>query len=317
MKKILVTGGAGFIGSHTCVELINARYEPVVIDNFCNCSPENIKGIEKITGKKLIVYERDVRDNIDDIFEKENISAVIHFAGLKAVGESCEQPVRYFKNNIDSIINLIESMDKANVKSLLFSSSATVYGENNPIPFKEGFPLSTTNPYGTTKLIGEKLIEDACKYLNFKACNLRYYNPINSHESGLLPEKPLGIPTNIFPIIEQCVENDTILTIFGNDYDTPDGTCVRDFINVVDLANGHVKAIEFLETIQNGICEVINLGTGKGMSVIELIKAFEQKKNCKVKYQFGERRVGDIAAMLADVSKAKKLLNWQTERTPV
>ncbi|GHU51946.1 UDP-glucose 4-epimerase [Clostridia bacterium] len=316
-KRIIVTGGAGYIGSHTCVELIEQGYEPVIVDNFCNSSLDNVDAIEKITGFRPKVYETDITKNLSTVFKLSNILAVIHFAGLKAVGESCEKPMEYLRVNVGGTVNLLEHMNQANVKKIVFSSSATVYGDINPVPFVETMPRSAVNPYGSSKIICEDVIQIACKYQNVKAVALRYFNPINSHDSGLLPEKPIGRPNNIFPIIELSASKRRIMSVFGNDYDTPDGTCVRDYIHVCDLAIGHIKALEYLDKIDNGIFEAINLGTGRGMSVLQLIKGYEKAKKTNVFFEYAERRQGDIAVSYADASKAKKALGWKTKRKPI
>ncbi|MDR0918315.1 MAG: UDP-glucose 4-epimerase GalE [Oscillospiraceae bacterium] len=316
-KRIVVTGGAGYIGSHTCVELIKQGYEPIIVDNFCNSPITNIDAIEKITGVRPKVYEIDVTRNLSNIFKLSNIVAVIHFAGLKAVGESCEKPMEYLRVNVGGTINLLQHMQIANVKNIVFSSSATVYGDINNPPFTETMPLSAVNPYGTSKIMCEEIIKVACEYQGVRAAALRYFNPINAHDSGLLPEKPIGRPNNVFPIIEMSAQNRTIMSVFGNDYDTPDGTCIRDYIHVCDLALGHIKALEYLENVEDGSFEPINLGTGHGMSVLELIEGYKKAKNTDVFYEFAPRRQGDIASCYADVSKAKELLDWQTERAPI
>lgn len=315
--KILVTGGAGYIGSHTCVELLNSGYEVVVIDNFCNSKKEVIEKIETITGKKVILYEADVRnrDVLDTIFTEHTIDAVIHFAGLKAVGESVMMPLSYYQNNIDSTLTLCEAMAKYHCKKMVFSSSATVYGKPEHLPITEDMPLSVTNPYGATKLFIERILGDL--YVSdptWSIALLRYFNPIGAHESGLLGEDPNGIPNNLMPYIAKVASGELEeLKVFGNDYDTIDGTGVRDYIHVVDLAKGHVKAIEkVLNTV--GI-EAYNLGTGVGYSVLQVIDAFEKNNHVKVKYCITDRRPGDIDACYADVSKAYRELNWKAQFT--
>ncbi len=313
--SILVTGGAGYIGSHTCVELLNKGYDIVVVDNLSNSSEESLRRVEKITGKTLKFYKADIRDYdaLDKIFSKENIDSVIHFAGLKAVGESVEKPLEYYQNNIGGTMVMCEVMKKHNVKNIVFSSSATVYGNPKTVPITEDFPLSCTNPYGWTKLMLEQILTDihtADKEWN--VILLRYFNPVGAHESGLIGEDPKGIPNNLTPYITQvAIGKLDSLGVFGNDYDTPDGTGVRDYIHVVDLAIGHVKAIEKLKEKQG--VSIYNLGTGKGYSVLEVVKAFEKACGKPIKYQIKPRRAGDIATCYADPSKAKKELNWVAE----
>ena len=317
MKNILVTGGAGYIGSHTCVELLNAGYGVITIDNYSNSVSESINRVKKITGKEINSFDCDIRDKdkLRDIFSKHDIYCVIHFAALKAVGESCQNPLKYYNNNIFGIINLLEVMDEFNVKKIIFSSSATVYG-NNPVPYLESMDTGdVTNPYGRTKYFSEKILSDV--YFSDKKWSillLRYFNPIGAHESGLIGEDPNGIPNNIMPFISKvAIGLLPKLTIFGDDYDTPDGTCIRDYIHVVDLALGHVKALEMIIDCGGGILDYFNLGTGKGNSVLELVNTFERVNNCKVKYEIGARRSGDVAYCYANVEKAKRCLNWETK----
>lgn len=314
--KILVTGGAGYIASHTNVELLNAGYDVVVVDNLSNSCIEAIKRVEKLTGKSISFYENDILDKgaLQHIFEKENINAVIHFAGLKAVGESCSIPLQYYKNNVGGTINLLELMDKYDVRSLVFSSSATVYGKPETVPITEDFPLSVTNPYGRTKLMIEDILRDLYSADNrWNIAILRYFNPIGAHESGEIGEDPNGIPNNLVPYIAKVASGilDTI-RVFGNDYDTPDGTGVRDYIHVVDLAIGHIKAIDKLMS-KPGLV-TYNLGTGKGYSVLEVIKNYEKACNKKLPYVIADRRPGDIATSYADSSKANIELGWRAER---
>lgn len=314
--KILVTGGCGYIGSHTCVELLENNYEIVVIDNFSNSKKDVIEKIKQITKKDFKFYEGDVKDKnlLEKIFKENNINSVIHFAGFKAVGESVENPLKYYNNNLESTINLLEIMNKYNCKKLVFSSSATVYGKPKTLPIKESFPLSTANPYGTTKLMIEMILKDLYISDNeWSIAVLRYFNPIGAHQSGLIGENPNDIPNNLMPYIVKVANNELDhLNIFGNDYDTIDGTGVRDFIHVVDLANGHIKAIEKINN-KKGI-DYYNLGTGKGYSVLELIKAFEKSNDIKIKYEITKRRPGDIDACYADPSYAKKELNWEAKK---
>lgn len=309
---ILVTGGAGYIGSHTCVELLNEGYEVVVVDNLSNSSEKSLERIEEITGKKLTFYKVDLRDKdlLFEIFEKEKVEAVIHFAGLKAVGESVRKPLEYYDNNIVGTLNLCEAMKKYDCKNVVFSSSATVYGDPHAVPIVEDFPLSATNPYGRTKLMLEEILQDLhVSDSEWNVILLRYFNPIGAHKSGRIGENPKGIPNNLLPYITQvAVGKLEKLGIFGNDYNTPDGTCIRDYIHVVDLALGHVKAIEKLK--ENKGVLVYNLGTGIGYSVLEVIGAFEKASGIKIDHEFQARRVGDIAKCYADASLAKKELNW-------
>lgn len=310
--KILLTGGIGYIGSHTLVELLENNYEVVVIDNFFNSKKEVIENIKKITNKDFKFYEGDVCDKsiLRKIFEENKIDAVIHFAGYKAVGESVKKPLMYYRNNLDSTLSLLEIMDEFNCKNLVFSSSATVYGKPETLPIKESSPLSATNPYGETKLVIETILKDLYKSDNeWNIVILRYFNPVGAHESGLIGENPNGIPNNLMPyIVKVATKEYDHLNIFGNDYKTVDGTGVRDYIHVVDLALGHVKAIEYIN--KNCGLDVINLGTGKGYSVLEMVKAFEEANDINVPYEIQERRPGDIDACYADVSYANEKLGF-------
>ena len=310
--KILLTGGIGYIGSHTLVELLENNYEVVVIDNFFNSKKEVIENIKKITNKDFKFYEGDVCDKsiLRKIFEENKIDAVIHFAGYKAVGESVKKPLMYYRNNLDSTLSLLEIMDEFNCKNLVFSSSATVYGKPETLPIKESSPLSATNPYGETKLVIETILKDLYKSDNeWNIVILRYFNPVGAHESGLIGENPNGIPNNLMPyIVKVATKEYDHLNIFGNDYSTVDGTGVRDYIHVVDLALGHVKAIEYIN--KNCGLDVINLGTGKGYSVLEMVKAFEEANDINVPYEIQERRPGDIDACYADVSYAREKLGF-------
>lgn len=313
---ILVTGGAGFIGSHTVVELLNNGYDVVVVDNLSNSSKESLKRVKKITGKTVKFYEDDIldKDALNHIFERENIDSVIHFAGLKAVGESVEKPLLYYKNNISGTINLLEVMKEHNVKNIIFSSSATVYGNPKEIPITENCPKGAcTNPYGWTKSMIEQIFFDVKKSdLEWNIVLLRYFNPIGAHPSGLLGEDPNGIPNNLMPYITKvAVGKLDHLTIFGDDYDTPDGTGVRDYIHVVDLARGHVKAIKKLK--KGSGLSIYNLGTGKGYSVLDIVKNFEKASGVKIPYIIGKRREGDIAICYSDAKKAKKELDFEAE----
>lgn len=312
--SILLTGGAGFIGSHTAVELINSGYDVIIADDLSNSNKKVIDRIEKITGKRPIFYEIDVAvfEDLCKIFEENDITGVIHFAGYKSVSESNKKPLKYYRNNLDTTITLLEVMEKYNCNKFVFSSSATVYGEKNPIPYKENMPVGEpTNTYGRTKLMIEQILKDVTIALeNFSVVLLRYFNPIGAHSSGLIGEAPDGIPNNLMPYITQtAVGVRQYLTVFGNDYNTHDGTGVRDFIHVVDLAKGHVAAIEYVEK-HTGI-EAINLGTGKGSSVLDVVHSFEKVNNLKIPYVIGERRSGDLDEYYASVDKALKLLKWK------
>ena len=313
--SVLVTGGAGFIGSHTSVQLLENGEDIVILDNFSNSSPEMLDGVRKITGKDFKFYEGDMRDKalLDRIFSENKIESVIHFAGLKAVGESVEKPLEYYDNNINGTLCILEAMKKYGCKIMIFSSSATVYGNDNPVPFVEGMKTSATNPYGWTKVFIEHILEGVCvSDKEFSAVLLRYFNPIGAHKSGLIGEKPNGIPNNIMPYIMKVAAGEyDHLNVFGDDYDTPDGTGVRDYIHVVDLANGHLAALDYARK-HNG-AEAVNLGTGKGTSVLQLVAAVEKASGRNVPYVIAPRRAGDIAECYADVSKAKRVLNWQAQ----
>ena len=314
--KILVTGGAGFIASHTNVELLNAGYEVVIVDNLINSSKKSIDRVEELTGKKITFYEEDLLNEkaLDDIFDKEKIDSVIHFAALKAVGESCEIPLRYFDNNLTGTLNLLKVMEKHNVKSLVFSSSATVYGKPKTVPIKEDFPLSVSNPYGRTKLITEDMLRDIYKSDNgWNIAILRYFNPIGAHESGRIGENPNGIPNNLLPYIAKVAAGQLeCVNVFGDDYDTPDGTGVRDYIHISDLADGHIKALQKLSEHPGLV--TYNLGTGVGYSVLEIIKSFEKACGKKIPYKIAPRRAGDIDMCYADPLKAKEELGWEAAR---
>ena len=316
MKTILATGGAGYIGSHTVVELINAGYNVIIVDNFYNSKPKAIENIKKITNKDIKFYEIDVcdKEKLKTVFIENKIDAVIHFAGYKAVGESVAKPLMYYRNNIDSTLTLLEVMQEFNCKKIVFSSSATVYGDPKTLPIKEDSDLKVTNPYGATKLYIEGILKDLYTSDNEWAIGiLRYFNPVGAHESGLIGEEPNGIPNNLVPYIVKVANKELpCLNVFGNDYNTKDGTGVRDYIHVVDLAKGHVKTIDLLFENNQGL-EILNLGTGKGYSVLELIKTFEKVNDIEVPYKIVERRPGDIAACYADPKNAEKRLNWKAE----
>ena len=318
--KVLVTGGAGYIGSHTVVELLNNNMEVVVIDDFSNSKPEVLDNIKKITGKDFKFYQVNYldRENLEKVFEENpDIDSVINFAGFKAVGESVKKPIEYYINNVSGALVLLDTMRKYNVKKFVFSSSATVYGEKNPIPYVETMETGkATNPYGTTKLFIEQILEDLYKSDNtWDICILRYFNPIGAHESGLIGEEPQGIPNNLMPYVVRVASGQLKeLSIFGDDYDTPDGTGVRDYIHVVDLAKGHVKAIEKLNKEGSGIY-TYNLGAGKGYSVLDIVNTFEKVNGKEVPYKIAERRAGDLPMFYANPKKAEEELNWKVEKT--
>ena len=310
--NVLVTGAARYIGSHTCVQLLNAGYDIVALDNLDNSCEESLNRVKKITGKRFDFYEVDLLDYeaTDKVFDENKFDAVIHFAGLKAVGESCRIPLRYYHNNITGTLNLLDIMNKHNCKKIVFSSSATVYGDPHTVPIKEDFPLSCTNPYGQTKLDIEYILKDLSKSdPEWGVVLLRYFNPVGAHESGLIGEDPSGIPNNLMPYISQvAVGKLECLSVFGNDYDTKDGTGVRDYIHVVDLADGHLKALEKIKNTDGVL--IYNLGTGTGYSVLEMVKAFSKACGKDVKYKIADRRPGDIASCYADPSKAREELGF-------
>lgn len=314
--RILVTGGAGYIGSHTCVELLNANHDVVVVDNLCNSSPKVLDVVRRLTGKDFPFYENDVLDlpALNRIFDENKIDAVIHFAGLKAVGESCEKPLEYYHNNMTGTFMLLEAMRSHGVFNIVFSSSATVYGMPKTVPILEDFPLSTTNPYGSTKLMLERVLTDMYKADNrFSVTLLRYFNPIGAHESGEMGEDPKGIPNNLLPYVAQvAVGRLEKVHVFGDQYPTPDGTGVRDYIHVVDLAKGHVKAVEHKTNVSG--THIYNLGTGIGYSVIDIIHAFSKACGKELPYQIDPPRAGDIAVCYADATKAKNELGWVAEK---
>lgn len=313
---VLVTGGAGYIGSHTCIELINAGHSVLVLDNLCNASRRSLERVEAIVGQPVPFIEGDIRDAalLDRLFSEQSIDSVVHFAGLKAVGESTEIPLDYYENNVWGTINLLQVMRQHGVKKLVFSSSATVYGDPATVPIRESFPLSATNPYGRSKLMIEDILRDlAASDAGWQVALLRYFNPVGAHPSGTIGEDPNGIPNNLMPYIAQvAIGKLAELSVFGDDYATPDGTGVRDYIHVVDLAVGHVKAIEKLE--QNPGCVAYNLGTGKGYSVLEMVRAFEKASGRVVPYKVVPRRPGDIAQCYADPAFAERELGWRAEK---
>ena len=315
--SILVTGGTGFIGSHTCVALLEAGHDVVVLDNLSNSKASVIKRIGRICDRKPVFVEGDIRDGamLKRLFKEHPVTAVMHFAGLKAVGESMQEPLAYYDNNVNGTVSLLMAMRHAGIRTMVFSSSATVYGSPASVPITEEFPRSTTNPYGTTKLIIENILADLFwAEPDWHLARLRYFNPVGAHESGLIGENPRGVPNNLMPFITQTAAGlRKELTVFGDDYDTPDGTGVRDYIHVVDLANGHVAALDYLQNKREIL--TVNLGTGQGVSVLEMIRAFEETNQCKVPYRISERRPGDIAKCWADTSLANRLLGWQANRT--
>lgn len=315
--NVLLTGGAGYIGTHTCVELINAGHTAIIADNFVNSSPKAVERVEEITGVKIPLYNVDVCDNeaVDKLFSENKIDAVIHFAGLKAVGESCSIPLTYYRNNIDSTLTLLEVMKKYGVKNFVFSSSATVYGVPETVPLVETMPTSCTNPYGWTKLMNEQILTDATMAdPELSVVLLRYFNPIGAHESGRIGENPNGIPNNLMPYITQVAAGRLkCLGVFGNDYPTHDGTGVRDYIHVVDLAKGHVKAIDYADAHKG--TEIFNLGTGTGYSVLDIVNSFMKANNLEIPYEIKDRRPGDIAECYANPDKARDILGWQAEKT--
>lgn len=315
--SILVTGGAGFIGSHAAVELLDKGYDIVVVDNLANSHMESVHRIKELTGKDFPFYMADLLDikGLEEIFATHTIEAVMHFAGYKAVGESVEMPLAYYHNNITGTLNLCQVMGNYRVKKLVFSSSATVYGDPNQLPIEESFPLSATNPYGRTKLMIEEILQDlVVSDDSWRIAVLRYFNPIGAHESGRIGENPTGIPNNLMPYITQVAAGKREqLQVFGDDYETPDGSGVRDYIHVTDLVNGHLKALQYIN-FNNGI-ETFNLGTGVGYSVLDLVKAFNKVNDIEIPYNITSRRPGDIAACYANPQKAKELLGWQTEKS--
>jgi UDP-glucose 4-epimerase len=320
MKNVLVTGGAGFIGSHTVVELISAGYNPVIVDNFANSEKKVIERLKKLTGKEVAFYEQDFQDQqkLEKVLIKENIDGVIHLSAFKAVGESVELPLKYYDNNVVGLVKLLETLEKHQISSLVFSSSCTVYGEADNLPLTENSPVKpAVSPYGATKQMDEIIMRDAtAASKNLRSIALRYFNPIGAHASALIGELPIGRPSILVPFITQTVAGwHKELTVFGDDYPTADGTCIRDYIHVVDLAKAHVKAIEYLAGQKPAFYDVFNVGTGKGSSVLEVIKTFEKVSGQKVPYKIGPRRSGDIIASYAAVVKSNKELGWKSELT--
>jgi UDP-glucose 4-epimerase len=320
MKNILVTGGAGYIGSHTVVELVKAGYRPIIIDNFSNSEKSVIDALKKITGNDIPYYEHELHDELyfENILRTEKIDGIIHFAAYKAVGESCIYPLKYYENNVSGLIKLLSVANKVGVENIVFSSSCTVYGEAEHLPLTEVSSIKpAASPYGATKQMGEIILSDSTKASkSLKSLSMRYFNPIGAHQTALIGELPKGTPSILVPYITQVVAGwREQLTVFGDDYPTPDGTCIRDYIHVVDLAGAHVKALEYIEKQHGGFYDVFNIGTGVGSSVMEIIKSFEKITKQKVNYKIGERRPGDVISSYAAVDKSNKILNWQFERT--
>lgn len=318
-KNILVTGGAGYIGSHVSVRLHEEDYNPIILDNFSNSEKSVLAGLKKITGKDFKCYEGDILDQsvLKKIFSENEIEGVIHFAAKKAVGESVEKPLEYYKNNVSGLVTVLEAMTENGCKNLVFSSSCTVYGQPDKLPVTEESPKKPANsPYGNTKQIGEEIIEDTVKSgAKLNSIALRYFNPIGAHPSAEIGELPLGVPNNLVPFITQTAAGlREKLTVFGSNYDTPDGTCIRDYIHVMDLADAHVQTIKYLENqLEHSLFDVINIGTGRGNTVLEAIMAFEKVTNQKLNYEIGSRRAGDVEKVYAQVDKSEKLLNWKTK----
>lgn len=320
MANILVTGGAGFIGSHTVVELAAAGHKPVIIDNLVNSDRSVVERLEKIIGEPVIFYEQNFQDipKLQQVVEKEQITGIIHFAAYKAVGESVQEPLKYYENNVAGLITLLDYMETSPVKNFVFSSSCTVYGNPDELPVTEDSPIKpAVSPYGATKQMDETILQDATTVTKqYNALSLRYFNPIGAHPSALIGELPKGVPANLVPFVTQTAAGiRDKLIVHGNDYDTPDGSCIRDYIHVVDLAKAHVKALEYLVSQPTQFYDVINVGTGQGSSVLEVIKTFEQETGLKLPYEIGPRRAGDVVSTYASVTKAQKVLGWQAEKT--
>lgn len=313
MKNFLVTGGAGYIGSHTLVEILkNENYNVFVIDNFCNSNPLIINRVNQITQRSIKVYHKDAREQFDDILANHKIDGVIHFAAFKSVGDSVKNPLTYYDNNINSLLNVLDCCRAFDIKNIVFSSSCSLYGNVEKLPVNEETPISDPeSPYAYTKLIGERIISDFCKAnRDINIISLRYFNPVGAHESGLIGESPINKPNNIIPVICDSVESKSVVTVFGDNYNTPDGTCIRDYVHVSDIANAHVLALEHLLRGVDNNYQVFNLGSERGTSVLELIKSFEKNNNIKINYKIGEKRPGDIEKIYSDSSKAKRILNW-------
>ena len=313
MKNFLITGGAGYIGSHTLVEILkNENYNVFVIDNFCNSNPLIINRVNQITQRSIKVYHKDAREQFDDILANHKIDGVIHFAAFKSVGDSVKNPLTYYDNNINSLLNVLDCCRAFDIKNIVFSSSCSLYGNVEKLPVNEETPISDPeSPYAYTKLIGERIISDFCKAnRDINIISLRYFNPVGAHESGLIGESPINKPNNIIPVICDSVESKSVVTVFGDNYNTPDGTCIRDYVHVSDIANAHVLALEHLLRGVDNNYQVFNLGSERGTSVLELIKSFEKNNNIKINYKIGEKRPGDIEKIYSDSSKAKRILNW-------
>ena len=318
MKTILVTGGSGYIGTHTVVELLNnPEFDVIIVDNFSNSNPEIVNRLFEITKRPIKIYHRDCRDQLDDILSEHKVDGIIHFAAYKAVGESVESPIQYYDNNINSLLNMLDTAKYFNIKNFVFSSSCSLYGNLKELPANEESPLSNPeSPYAYTKLVGERILQDFSKVNpDIKIASLRYFNPVGAHESGLIGESPINKPNNIIPVICNSVDTGEEMTVFGNDYPTKDGSCVRDYIHVSDIANAHVLAMEYLMKEDSKSYDVFNLGSNTGSSVFELIESFEKVNNVKVNYKIGQRREGDIVEIYSDSSKSKRILNWKATRT--
>jgi UDP-glucose 4-epimerase len=317
MKTILVTGGAGYIGSHTVVELLSKpEFDVIIVDNFSNSNPEIVNRLYEITKRPIKIYHRDCREQLDDILSEHKIDGIIHFAAYKAVGESVESPIQYYDNNINSLLNILDAAKYFEIKNIVFSSSCSLYGNLKQLPANEDSPLSDPeSPYAYTKLVGERILQDFSRVNpEIKIASLRYFNPVGAHHSGLIGESPINKPNNIIPVISNSVDTGEEMTIFGNDYPTKDGSCIRDYVHVSDIANAHVLAIEYLMTKDSKSYDVFNLGSNTGSSVFELISAFEKVNDVKVNYKVGMRREGDIVEIYSDSTKAKQILNWQAIR---
>ncbi len=317
MKTILVTGGAGYIGSHTVVELLsNPEFDVIIVDNFSNSNPEIVNRLYEITKRPIKIYHRDCREQLDDILSEHKIDGIIHFAAYKAVGESVESPIQYYDNNINSLLNILDAAKYFDIKNIVFSSSCSLYGNLKQLPANEDSPLSDPeSPYAYTKLVGERILQDFSRVNpEIKIASLRYFNPVGAHHSGLIGESPINKPNNIIPVICNSVDTGEEMTVFGNDYTTKDGSCIRDYVHVSDIANAHVLAIEYLMTKDSKSYDVFNLGSNTGSSVFELIDSFEKVNNVKVNYKVGPRREGDIVEIYSDSNKAKEILKWQTTR---
>ncbi len=320
MKSILVTGGAGFIGSHTVVELVNAGYDPIIVDNLSNSRESVLANIEKIVNRPITFYKHDYQDKafLSSVIKKEQVTGVIHFAAFKAVGESVKQPLKYYENNVSGLVNLLEVLEENNVDDLVFSSSCTVYGEPEKLPVTETASIKPpTSPYGATKQFCERIINDSARVSkSLRSVSLRYFNPIGAHSSRHIGELPIGVPMNLVPYLTQSVAGlRPALIVHGNDYPTADGTCIRDYIHVVDLAKAHVKSLDYIAAKSPGFYDVFNIGTGQGSSVLEVINTFEKVNHKKVQYKIGPRRDGDVVATYASTEKANKVLNWHAEKT--